>query len=144
MNKKKFKGKESLITLESYLREFIVENLDTINIGGKALKIYECEDGTTGIGLNTDVGVIDVLATDEEEHFVVFHLRMNKANEATLGQTLKYMGWVKNKLASDKKVLGIIVSREFDKNLKYAVTQVENVNLFQYKVEFNMEPADIE
>lgn len=144
MNKKKFKGKEAMITLESYLREFIVENLDTINIGGKVLKLYECEDGTEGIGLNTDVGVIDVLATDEEEHFVVFHLRMHKANEATLGQTLKYMGWVKNKLASDKKVLGVIVAKEFDKNLKYAVTQVENVNLFQYKMEFTMEPAEIE
>lgn len=144
MKKKKLKGKEAIITLENYLREFIVENLDTINIAGKALKLYEGEDGTIGMGLNTDVGVIDVLATDEEEHFVVFHLRMNMANESTLGQMLKYMGWVKDKLAGDKKVLGIIVSREFDKNLKYAVTQVENVNLFQYKMEFSMEPADFE
>lgn len=84
-----------------------------------------------------------MLATDEEEHFVVFHIRLNKANEGTIGQTLKYMGWVKNELAKEKKVLGIIVAKEFDKNLKYAVTQVENVNLFQYKLDFNIGPAEI-
>ncbi|CAM2817745.1 endonuclease NucS domain-containing protein [Hathewaya histolytica] len=142
-NNKKIRNKENLLTLDNYLRDFIVENLDTINIAGKALKLYEGENGESGIALNTDVGVIDVLATDEEEHFVVFHIRLNKANEGTIGQTLKYMGWVKNELAKEKKVLGIIVAKEFDKNLKYAVTQVENVNLFQYKLDFNIGPAEI-
>lgn len=129
--------------LESHLRDFIAQNIDTIKINDKALKLYVDENGTDGIEFRTEVGIIDILATDENDNFVVFELKLSRGNDATLGQILRYMGWVKQNLGKDKNVSGIIVARTIDEKLKYAVTQVNNINLFEYAINFNINPVQI-
>ncbi|NFH30722.1 DUF91 domain-containing protein [Clostridium sporogenes] len=129
---------EYYFPLESHLRDFIAQNIDTIKVNGKSLKLYVDENGTDGIEFRTDVGIIDILALDEEDNFIIFELKLSRGNDATLGQILRYMGWVKANIAGDKEVHGVIVAKSIDDKLKYAVTQVKNITLFEYEINFNI------
>ena len=50
----------------------------------------------------------------------------------TFGQISAYMGWVKQSLAKQKDVRGIIVANSFEEKLKYAVALVPNIRLKRY------------
>ncbi len=134
---------EYYFPLESHLRDFIAQNIDTIKINEKSLKLYIDENGLDGIEFRTDVGIIDILAVDENDNYVIFELKLSRGNDATLGQILRYMGWIKKNMAKDKKVSGVIVAKNIDDKLKYAVTQVKNVSLFEYAINFNINPIKI-
>ncbi|NFA42580.1 DUF91 domain-containing protein [Clostridium botulinum] len=134
-------SEEYYFPLESHLRDFIAQNIDTIKVNGKSLKLYVDDDGTDGIEFRTDVGIIDILALDEEDNFIIFELKLSRGNDATLGQILRYMGWIKANIAGDKEVHGVIVAKSIDDKLKYAVTQVRNITLFEYEINFNINPV---
>lgn len=134
---------EYYFPLESHLRDFIAQNIDTIKINEKSLKLYVDDNETDGIEFRTDVGIIDILAIDENDDYVVFELKLSRGNDATLGQILRYMGWIKKNLAKNKKVSGVIVAKNIDEKLNYAVTQVENISLFEYVINFNINPIKI-
>jgi hypothetical protein len=51
------------------------------------------------------------------------------------------MGWVRQTIGKDREVNGIIVAKEISDNLRYAVSVVPNVSLFEYEVEFRLKPA---
>ncbi len=129
--------------LESHLRDFIAQNIDTIKIDNKKLKLYADDNGSDGIEFKTNVGIIDILATDENDNFVVFELKLSRGNDATLGQILRYMGWIKKNLSQNKEVFGIIVAKSIDEKLRYAVSQVSNVSLFEYELNFNINPVKL-
>ena len=78
---------------------------------------------------------------DEEDNFIIFELKLSRGNDATLGQILRYMGWVKANIAGDKEVHGVIVAKSIDDKLKYAVTQVRNITLFEYEINFSINPV---
>lgn len=42
------------------------------------------------------------------------------------------MGWISKHLASEK-VSGVIVAHEIDEKLKYAISAVGNITVFEYK-----------
>jgi hypothetical protein len=53
------------------------------------------------------------------------------------------MGWVKRHLANGKNVRGIIVTREANDELKYAVSALGNVKVKEYEVEFTFKDAGL-
>jgi hypothetical protein len=59
-----------------------------------------------------------------------------------MGQLTRYMGWVKHTIGKDKDVNGIIVAKTINQRLRYAVSVVPNVYLFEYAVEFHLNRAD--
>ncbi|WFD09779.1 endonuclease NucS domain-containing protein [Tepidibacter hydrothermalis] len=134
---------EYTFPFEKHLRDFIVQNLDTIKFRGKTLNLYVDDNETDGVEYRTGVGIIDVLAVDEEGNFVIFELKLSRGNDATLGQVLRYMGWVETHISNGKKVSGIIVAKSIDEKLKYAVSQIKNVSLFEYEIDFKIEEAKI-
>jgi len=92
-----------------------------------------------GAEYQTDVGRIDLLCKDENGNFVVVELKKLREGDRALGQLLRYMGWVKEKIAEGKKVRGILITHEFDENLDYAVKEVENkVKLKYYAIKFEL------
>jgi predicted nuclease of restriction endonuclease-like (RecB) superfamily len=126
-------------TMEKYLEEFIEANFNKINFGAK-LELYQDEE-RTGRQYPTPIGNIDLLAIDKEmKEFVVIELKKGKSSDVVIGQILRYMGWINEKLALPQGygVKGIIILKEKDEKLEYALKLMPNVNLFLYEVSFDV------
>lgn len=133
----------SLFALESHLRDYLAKNISKLKGIGSKLSIYTSEDGRDGVEFQTDVGPIDILAIDESGQLVVLELKLGRGPDATLGQILRYMGWVEKHLAGAKSVKGVIVASEIPKKLRYAVTQVPSVSLMEYDLSFSVRPVEL-
>lgn len=128
---------EMEFVLEKYLEEFIIGNWDKIDFGEK-LTLFKDENDNLGEQyLAGDAGYIDILALDKDNNFVVIELKKGKKNDEVIGQTLRYITWVEENLAKEKKVKGLIVVKERDKKLEYALKQIKDkVSVKLYKVSF--------
>ena len=130
--------------MEKYLEEFIEVNFQKIDFGAK-LELYQDEDNH-GRQYPTSVGNIDLLAIDSDnEKFVVIELKKGRSSDEVVGQILRYMGWVKENLAMNDyetyDVRGIIISKEKDDKLEYALKMLSNINIFLYSVSFKLNPS---
>lgn len=65
-------------------------------------------------------------------------MKKSKSSDVVIGQILRYIGWVKEKLAKDYNVRGIIIVKEKDEKLDYALKDAPKVNLFIYNVSFDV------
>ena len=124
--------------LEAHLRDFIIENLPQIPVGGNKLRLYVDGEGREGKEYQTGVGSIDILATDTPGNFFVFELKLDRGPDRALGQLARYMGWIKTHLAGNRDVRGVIVARSIDEKLRYAACVIPNVVLLEYEVEFRL------
>ena len=97
--------------LESEIETSIISNLEIL------------EEGLELIGnqYSISVGYIDVLCRDKNENLVVIELKRGTGSHKVVGQIQKYMAWVSENLAEGKQVRGIIVVKEYDKELGYAI-----------------------
>jgi endonuclease len=128
-------------SLEAHLRDFLVENLESLSINGKRLRLYVSPDGKKGVEYTTGVGRIDILAVDDEGAFYVFELKLATSPDYAVGQVARYMGWLMRNMAGSKQVFGVIVARKIDEKLRYAISVVPKVFLFEYAVKFQLSPA---
>lgn len=129
--------------LETHLRRFIVDNWDRTPFGKK----YDllAEDGEViGEEFRTDnAGIIDILARDKKnKDWIIIELKKAQSSDAVIGQTLRYMGWTQqNKIEKKEAVRGIIVVKEVDEKLKYALSalpQQTNLECYEYNVQFSL------
>lgn len=135
-----FESNTGFMPLEQYLENYMVKNWDLIDFG-ENLTMYRDEDGAPCTQYATDVGVIDILAKDAENNFVVIELKRAESGNNAVGQVLKYMGWVAEKLASHgQKVRGMIIVGKAEDTLKSAVSPVANiVVLKEYRMKMKLE-----
>lgn len=116
---------------ETDLRNFLSKNLFLLEPG---LQLYEDED-ITGIEFPAGGRLIDILAIDAEQNYVVIELKVSRGYDRVVGQLLRYMGWVAKNLAEpSQKVRGFIVAREIAEDLLLACLGVPNVELFEYEL----------
>jgi hypothetical protein len=132
---------ETAFGLEYQLRDFIAQNLSAIEVNGKRLKLYVDPIGRDGIEFPTAVGPIDILAIDDSGAFFVFELKRARSPDRAIGQLARYMGWVRQTIGRGRDVSGVIVAKDISDSLRYAVSVVPNVSLFEYEVEFCLKPA---
>ncbi|MCB9098824.1 MAG: DUF1016 family protein [Anaerolineales bacterium] len=127
--------------LEKYLEEFIVSNFNAIFKG--KLKIYEEAEGIDGQQYSTDIGLIDILAIEQASNsFVVIELKKGRPSDQVVGQILRYMGWVKQNLCIDgQQIKGLVICRDPDPKLSYALTMVNNIDVRYYSVSFMLRSA---
>lgn len=130
--------------MEKYLEEFIESNFNKIDFGVK-LELYQDEENS-GRQYSTPIGNIDLLAVDrKKKEFVVIELKKGRSSDYVVGQVLRYMGWIKEKLAlgdyAKYSVRGIIISKEKDDKLEYSLKMIEKVSIFLYTVSFNLKKA---
>ena len=64
-------------------------------------------------------------------------MKRNQSSDDTVGQALRYMGWVKEKM-NDQNVRGIIVAGKYDEKLDYARKMVSGLEVFIYEVQFSL------
>ncbi|MER2520943.1 MAG: endonuclease NucS domain-containing protein [Bdellovibrionales bacterium] len=127
--------------LEYQLRDFIAQNISSIDVQGKRLRLFVDPSGRDGIEYPTAVGPIDILAVDEHNQFFVFELKRARSPDHAIGQLTRYMGWVQQTIGKGSQVNGIIVAKEIGDKLRYAMTVVPNISLFEYEVEFHLKQA---
>jgi len=60
---------EASFSLEYQLRDFVAQNFNAIDVGGRRLKLYVDPAGRDGIEYPSAVGPIDLLAVDEDGSF---------------------------------------------------------------------------
>lgn len=120
--------------LEKYLEDFIVANFQAIFKG--RLRLYESD----GQQYQTDVGTIDILAVDTTDNsLVVLELKKGRPSDQVVGQVLRYMGWVKENLCEiGQSVRGLVICREPDPRLTYALKMTTGVDLRYYAVSFQL------
>ena len=127
--------------LEYQLRDFLSQNLDSVQIRGARLKLFVDPTGRDGVEFRTPVGAIDILAVDNSGAFFVFELKRARSPDHAIGQLARYMGWLKQTLARETEVHGVIVAKEIGPKLRYAASVIPNVNLLEYQIEFTLREA---
>lgn len=126
--------------LEYQLRDFLAHNINSIKINNQNLKLFIDEYERNGIEYPTGVGPIDILATDAQGNLYAFELKRARSPDKAIGQVARYMGWLKNNIGKNVNVNvhGVIVAKEITENLKYSVSVLPNVSLFEYSVSFTL------
>ena len=136
---------EQRFGLERHLHEFLRDNWDRLELGREYALYQEPGDEEAGYEYPCDVGRIDLLAKHKKEpRWLVVELKRNQTSDQTVGQLLRYIGWVKQHLAEDgDEVHGLIICRKADKALYYALSTVPNVELRLYEVEFHLKKTEV-
>jgi restriction system protein len=124
--------------LEEHLEDFLLMNWAHTELG-KDYDIYE-EDDENGQQYQTDTGPLDILAISKDKKvLLVVELKKGRASDAVVGQTLRYMSYVKEELAEqDQTVRGIIIALEDDQRIRRALTMVPDVVFYRYQVSFKL------
>ena len=114
--------------VEDDLQEYLKTNWETTAFGEE----WEIIESPANVG---DAGEIDLLAHHRKEDcWLVVELKRDKISDKTVGQILRYMGWIKENLANNKVVRGIVIVHEIDKKLNYSASVLRNVEVRYYKI----------
>jgi len=124
---------ETSISIERDLEDFIEKNLSQLEQG---LSLYPLEEGSPRQFDTKRIGIIDLLAIDKKQQPVVLELKAGEADDRVCGQIQRYMAWVKENIAKERDVRGIIVANSFTDNLRYAIKIGRNISLKKYSVVF--------
>ncbi|MBV7394804.1 endonuclease NucS domain-containing protein [Mameliella sediminis] len=127
----------SQFAYERDLQNFLVKDLERLETG---LRLYREEDDDGLVGVEFVVGGrrIDILGVDAEDRLVVIELKVGNTYDRVAGQLARYMGWIKENFRPEKEVRGIIVANKISDDLRLACSMIENVDLVEYEINFNV------
>lgn len=131
--------KEPAFVLEKYLEEFIVSNWNNIDIGSRYDRWEEEIDGARR-KQRTDTGEIDIFALSKDKtEYLVIELKKGRATDAVVGQIQRYMGYVKEEMATTSQtVKGMIIALEDDLRIRRALVMAPDVEFYRYQVSFDL------
>ncbi|MCK4481735.1 EVE domain-containing protein [Candidatus Bathyarchaeota archaeon] len=125
---------------EEMLRTYVVSKPLEETLGPQygRFKLYEDAEGRTGELYNTPIGQIDILYRNKETgDFLVVELkRTEDTSDCAAGQIARYTGWVKENLAKERMVCGLIIAHSASEQLKYALKALKNCKFATYEVAF--------
>ncbi len=129
---------KSEFILEKYLQDFIISNWKNINFD-RDLELFQDENGNLGSQYTTDIGYIDILTVDKDGNFIVFELKKGRESDKVVGQLLRYMGWVKKNLATKNQLVeGVIICKESDEKMDYAISATQGISVKHYSIDFKL------
>jgi RecB family endonuclease NucS len=74
---------------------------------------------------------------------VVIELKKGQTSDATVGQILRYMAWVEENIAeTGQQVEGIIIARDVDDALRYALKKAPGTSVLTYRVNFALQKVN--
>ena len=130
--KSSIKREETVFEYEEELHNYLEKNWDISPFGNEwTLKHSKYK---------TEIGDIDLLAKNKEKNeWLVIELKKDQTSDETVGQILRYMGSVKrSKLyLKDEVVTGLIIARDFDKQILYALGCCPEIRLMRYSYSNN-------
>lgn len=101
---------------EKQVEDFYVKSLNLLEEG---LRLHKKHD-KDGRQYPTQIGRIDLLCKDRRGDFVVIEIKRGRAEDKTIGQTLRYIGWVYQHLCKNNTVRGMILAGRFPEKIMYA------------------------
>jgi hypothetical protein len=131
--------------LERQLEEFLLENWDRTSLASEWAIYRTPDDPEAGNQFPTDVGPVDILAVHKREpRFLVIELKRNQTADQTVGQILRYMGWMEKHLAKEtgRTVEGLIIAHAVDKGAPYALSLLPHVSMMTYEIEFRLKHCE--
>ncbi|MFC2099674.1 endonuclease NucS domain-containing protein [Candidatus Bipolaricaulota bacterium] len=131
---------DSRFGLERHLHDFLRDNWDNTEFGAEwSLEIEEGEPDS-GYEYPTAIGRIDLLAKHRTApQYLVIELKRAQSSDDTVGQILRYMGWVEEELLQmGESVRGLIIAHSADEKLRYALRRVRDVEVKLYEVSFRL------
>lgn len=131
---------EQLFHIERHLQDFLWANWESTKLAREWERYTEEGNPDAGYEYPCGVGRIDLLARHKSRgDWLVIELKRGQTSDQTLGQILRYMGWVCQNLAEPgEQVKGLIIAHEVDERLRYALSVIPNVDLQQYEIEFRL------
>jgi len=125
---------------EHDLRDYLAKNLSLIEAG---LTLYS-DEGISGIEFPAGSRFIDILAVDRNKSYVVIELKVSRGYDRTVGQLLRYIGWIEQHHAEpSQSVRGVIVAKEISEDLRLACRRISGVRLFEYDLSVTLRPVSI-
>lgn len=131
--------------LEKQLQEFLVDNWDRTPLSSEWTIYATKENPEAGNHFPTDVGPVDILASHKKEpRLLVIELKRKQSTDQTVGQVLRYMGWIEKHLAKEtgQTVEGLIIARTVNKGASYALSLVPRISMMTYELEFRLTPGE--
>lgn len=127
--------------LESHLEDFIIENWDNLELG-KKYALLDNDGDMISKQYQTDVGPIDILARSKDsKEWLVIELKKGRSGDQVVGQIQRYMGWVLRnhvKHGDGESVKGLIILKNVDTKLEYALEVTHSIELMTYTVNFSL------
>lgn len=125
--------------MEKHLEAFLVANWKQTELA-RTYSIYQEDGEMVGQQYSTDAGPIDILAISKDnKRLLVVELKRDRASDVVVGQVLRYMGYIKELIATkDQTVEGVIIALEDDQKLKWALAAVDNISFYRYEVNFKL------
>jgi restriction system protein len=125
--------------LESILEDFLVANWQFTQFA-KDYEILDVDGEKVGQQFPADTGRIDILAISKDQsEYLVLELKRGRASDRVVGQLLRYMGFIKREYCQDgKTVRGAIVAHQDDLSIRNALSMVDGVDFYLYKVDFKL------
>jgi len=125
--------------MEKHLEDFLIRNWAQTNLSNE-FEIYKEDGEIVGQQFSTDVGPIDILAVSrDKKRLLVLELKRGRASDVVVGQLLRYMGFVKGKIAEEgQHVEGCIIALEDDPKLQWAISTLPNITFYRYEVSFSL------
>lgn len=127
----------STFALEAHLRDYLARNLLSLE---KGLELWS--SNPPSVEYQIEKRWIDILAKDRDGIPVVIELKLSKGHERTLGQALYYRGKLKQ-ILKVSRVRIIMVAAEITDELRIASTEVNDVDVFSYKLTMQVQKIDL-
>jgi restriction system protein len=126
--------------MEQHLEDFLVKNWAHTSLGEKYTIYKDDDEKQLGQQFPTDTGPIDILAVSKDKQtLLVVELKKGRASDVVVGQTLRYMGYVKEELADQgQQVRGVIIALEDDQRIRRALSVSPAIEFFRYEVSFKL------
>ena len=124
--------------LEMMLEEMLQENNETlVHKLGRRLRMYNHPEKGYGRQFAIPgVGLIDLLVEDiDTSDLIVIELKRGQSDDQVVGQTSRYMTWVRKNLAKgDQKTFGVICVHRASENLRLAAENIPGLTVFEYEL----------
>lgn len=121
------------ILYEKEVEEYYVKNIKELHHDLEVVNIPRY-----GRQFSTHIGPIDILCKDKKtKEYVICELKRGHTSDETVGQILRYMGWVKRHLEEDdREVRGIIVGSNFSEKIDYSFDGIQDENIYKLIIKF--------
>jgi len=96
-------------------------------------------DSSCGKFNTNEIGEMDMHAQNKTgDKWLVIELKKDQGSDDTIGQILRYMGWLKtNKAEKNHTVKGLIICGNYSNEMEYALNCLPDVDAYIYRVHNN-------